>query len=57
MVSGKTTMETLEKDIYPALEAGLQAVWLNTEDIKLKSENPRIMQVQSLSELLEKRHG
>ncbi|UQV20085.1 HAD family hydrolase [Vibrio sp. J383] len=49
--------DTLEKDIYPALEAGLQAVWLNTEGVDLKSQHPRIVQVQSLSELLEKRHG
>lgn len=47
--------DTLDKDIYPALEAGLQAVWLNTEGVELKSEHPNVMQVQSLSELLEKR--
>ncbi|KPL95109.1 HAD family hydrolase [Vibrio splendidus] len=47
--------DTLNKDIYPALEAGLQAVWLNTEGVELKSEHPNVMQVQSLSELLEKR--
>ncbi|UWZ98872.1 HAD family hydrolase [Vibrio splendidus] len=47
--------DTLEKDIYPALEAGLQAVWLNTEGVDLKSEHPNILQVQNLSELLEKR--
>ncbi|MEZ8347014.1 HAD family hydrolase [Vibrio splendidus] len=49
--------DTLEKDIYPALEAGLKAVWLNTEGADLKSEHPNIVQVQSLSELLEKYHG
>lgn len=47
--------DTLEKDIYPALEAGLQAVWLNAEGVELKSEHPSIIQVQSLSELWEKR--
>ncbi|MEZ8057273.1 HAD family hydrolase [Vibrio splendidus] len=47
--------DTLEKDIYPALEAGLQAVWLDMEGVELKSEHPNVMQVQSLSELLEKR--
>ncbi len=49
--------DTLEKDIYPALEAGLQAVWLNAEGSDLKSDNLNVVQVQSLSELLEKRHG
>ena len=49
--------DTLEKDIYPALEAGLQAVWLNTEGTDLKSEHLNIVQVQNLSELLGKRHG
>ncbi|MFA0016709.1 HAD family hydrolase [Vibrio lentus] len=46
--------DTLEKDIYPALEAGLQVVWLNTEGTELKSEHPNVVQVQSLSELSEK---
>ncbi|MCX2757728.1 HAD family hydrolase [Vibrio sp. Sgm 22] len=49
--------DTLDKDIYPALEAGLKAVWLNTEGTALKSGHPNIVQVQSLSELLEKYHG
>ncbi|MEZ9663379.1 HAD family hydrolase [Vibrio cyclitrophicus] len=47
--------DTLEKDIYPALEAGLQAVWLNTSRVDFKSEPPRIVQIKNLSELLEKR--
>ncbi|MEZ8018066.1 HAD family hydrolase [Vibrio splendidus] len=47
--------DTLENDIYPALEAGLQAVWLNTQGTDLQSAHPNVMQVQSLSELLEKR--
>ncbi|WP_373959566.1 HAD family hydrolase [Vibrio gigantis] len=46
--------DTLEKDIYPALEAGLQAVWLNAEGVELKSQHPSIIQIQSLSELLKK---
>ncbi|MEZ9445227.1 HAD family hydrolase [Vibrio sp. 10N.222.54.F12] len=49
--------DTLDKDIYPALEAGLKAVWLNTEGADLKSGHPNVMQVQSLNELLEKYHG
>ncbi|MEZ8696071.1 HAD family hydrolase [Vibrio lentus] len=49
--------DTLEKDIYPALVSGLHAVWLNTEGTVLKSEDPNIVQVQNLSELLGKRHG
>ena len=47
--------DTLEKDIYPALEAGLQAVWLNTSRVDFKSEPPRIVQIKNLSELLVKR--
>ncbi|OEF88370.1 HAD family hydrolase [Vibrio splendidus] len=49
--------DTLEKDIYAALASGLHVVWLNTEGTVLKSEHPNIVQVQSLSELLEKYHG
>ncbi|MDN3630600.1 HAD family hydrolase [Vibrio lentus] len=49
--------DTLDKDIYPALEADLKAVWLNTEGTALKSGHPNIVQVQSLSELLEKYYG
>ncbi len=29
--------DTLEKDIYPALEAGLQAIWLNAEGTVVES--------------------
>ncbi|MCG9639911.1 HAD family hydrolase [Vibrio sp. Isolate34] len=46
--------DTLEKDIYPALEGGLQVVWLNTEGTELKSGHPHIVHVKSLSELSEK---
>ncbi|MEZ9395496.1 HAD family hydrolase [Vibrio splendidus] len=49
--------DSLVRDIYPALEAGLQAVLLNTQGTDFQSEHPDIVQVQSLSELLEKYHG
>ncbi|MDH5880600.1 hypothetical protein L8S15_16030 [Vibrio sp. S/42/10] len=48
-------LDSSEQDIYPALEAGLQAVWLNTSRVDFKSEPPRIVQIKNLSELLEKR--
>lgn len=44
--------DTLEKDIYPALEAGLQVVWLNTEEATVDSNLP-IVEVQNLTQLLE----
>ncbi|MEZ9764278.1 HAD family hydrolase [Vibrio splendidus] len=47
--------DSLDKDIYPALKVGLHAVWLNSEGSELQSEHLDIVQVQSLSELLEKR--
>ena len=43
--------DTLEKDIYPALEAGLQVVWLNTEEATVDSNLP-IVEVQNLTQLL-----
>ncbi|WKY56836.1 HAD family hydrolase [Vibrio sp. SNU_ST1] len=49
--------DTLDKDIYPALKAGLQTVWLNREGTELKPEYSNITQIQCLSELLEKRYG
>ena len=48
--------DTLEKDIYPALEAGLQAVWLNTEGA-ITDTNLSIVEVQNLIELLEVCNG
>ncbi|WP_394142630.1 HAD family hydrolase [Vibrio chagasii] len=48
--------DTLEKDIYPALEAGLQAVWLNTEGA-IPDTNVPIVDVQNLTELLELCNG
>ncbi|MGI9889002.1 HAD family hydrolase [Vibrio chagasii] len=48
--------DTLEKDIYPALEAGLQAVWLNTEGAIPDTILP-IVEVQNLTELLELCNG
>ncbi|WP_116870491.1 HAD family hydrolase [Vibrio splendidus] len=48
--------DTLEKDIYPALEAGLQAVWLNTEGA-ITDTNLPIVEVQNLTELLELCNG
>lgn len=48
--------DTLEKDIYPALEAGLQAVWLNTEGAIVDTNLP-IVEVQNLTELLELCNG
>ncbi|WP_373943515.1 HAD family hydrolase [Vibrio chagasii] len=48
--------DTLEKDIYPALEAGLQAVWLNTEGDIPDTILP-IVEVQNLIELLELCNG
>ena len=48
--------DTLEKDIYPALEAGLQAVWLNTEGASTDTNLP-IVEVQNLTELLELYNG
>ncbi|WP_135458451.1 HAD family hydrolase [Vibrio echinoideorum] len=46
--------DTLEKDIYPALEAGLQAIWLNSSGKKLSESNlANVVQIQYLSELLE----
>ena len=46
--------DTLEKDIYPALEAGLQAIWLNSSGKKLsESDLANVVQIQYLSELLE----
>ncbi|WP_261885842.1 HAD family hydrolase [Vibrio pomeroyi] len=44
--------DTLEKDIYPALEAGLQVVWLNTEGAIADTHLP-IVEVQNLTQLLE----
>lgn len=49
--------DALDKDIYPALEAGLQTVWLNRKGTELKPEYSNITQIQCLSELLEKRYG
>ncbi|KZX67777.1 hydrolase [Vibrio sp. HI00D65] len=48
--------DSLEKDIYPALEAGLQAVWLNTEGAIADTILP-IVEVQNLIELLELCNG
>ena len=48
--------DTLEKDIYPALEAGLQAVWLNTEGA-ITDTSLSIVEVQNLTELLELYNG
>ncbi|MCG9552584.1 HAD family hydrolase [Vibrio sp. Isolate31] len=48
--------DTLEKDIYPALEAGLQAVWLNTEGDIADTILP-IVEVQNLIGLLELCNG
>ena len=48
--------DTLEKDIYPALEAGLQAVWLNTEGA-IADTNLTIVEVQNLTELLDLCNG
>ncbi|MBJ2148788.1 HAD family hydrolase [Vibrio sp. IB15] len=48
--------DTLEKDIYPALEAGLQAVWLNTEGT-IADTNLPIVEVKNLTELLELCNG
>lgn len=48
--------DILEKDIYPALEAGLQAVWLNTEGDIPDTILP-IVEVQNLIELLELCNG
>ncbi|MCF7505097.1 HAD family hydrolase [Vibrio sp. L3-7] len=46
--------DTLAKDIYPALEAGLQAIWLNSSGKKLsESDLANVVQIQYLSELLE----
>ena len=48
--------DTLEKDIYPALEADLQAVCLNTEGA-IADTNLPIVEVQNLTELLELCNG
>lgn len=48
--------DTLEKDIYPALEAGLKAVWLNAEGAIADSNLP-IVEVKNLTELLELLNG
>ena len=46
--------DTLARDIYPALEAGLQAIWLNSSGKKLsESDLANVVQIQYLSELLE----
>ncbi|NVN83406.1 HAD family hydrolase [Vibrio sp. Scap16] len=44
--------DTLEKDIYPALEAGLQVDWLNNEGAIADTHLP-IVEVQNLTQLLE----
>ncbi|WP_102506459.1 HAD family hydrolase [Vibrio kanaloae] len=47
--------DTLDKDISPAIEVGLQAIWLNSSGKKLsESSSSSVVQIQCLSELLEK---
>ncbi|WP_434784917.1 HAD family hydrolase [Vibrio apostichopi] len=49
--------DTLEKDIYPALEAGLQAIWFNAEGKVFESNHANIVQIQSLTQLLDHLNG
>ena len=49
--------DTPEKDIYPALEAGLQAIWFNAEVKVFEPNYANVVQVQSLSQLLEHLNG
>ena len=49
--------DTLEKDIYPALEAGLQAIWFNAEGKVFESNHANIVQIQGLIQLLDHLNG